>query len=192
MRRYVLLAFALSFSPLAAAADADGNFVIKGAGTASCATLLEAKAAADERYASIAGWLDGYLTAQNELRERTFDLAPWQQTELLLAALAGWCKSRPQDTLHTAAFRLIGTLEPGRLTERSERLEVGERDEAAVVVYETVWRRVQQRLKLRGLYDGEITDSADEASRAALRRFQLERGLPATGLPDQVTLAQLL
>jgi len=127
--RTLVVALVLAWGGAAAAADADGNFVIKGAGTATCATLQKAKAARDERYASIAGWLDGYLSAQNELRGATFDLAPWQQTELLLAAVAGWCKSRPQDTLHTAVFRLIETLQTGRLTERSAMLEVG--DDAA-------------------------------------------------------------
>jgi hypothetical protein len=84
--RTLVVALVLAWGGAAAAADADGNFVIKGAGTATCATLQKAKAARDERYASIAGWLDGYLSAQNELRGATFDLAPWQQTELLLAA----------------------------------------------------------------------------------------------------------
>jgi hypothetical protein len=189
--RTLVVALVLAWGGAAAAADADGNFVIKGAGTATCATLQKAKAARDERYASIAGWLDGYLSAQNELRGATFDLAPWQQTELLLAAVAGWCKSRPQDTLHTAVFRLIETLQTGRLTERSAMLEVGD-DAARVVVYAAIWQRVQQRLKLRGFYDGEVTGAADAPTRKALRAFQAERKLPTTGLPDQQTLALLL
>lgn len=189
--RPLLIALILAWTMPAKAADADGNFVIKGAGTASCASLIEAKAARDGRYSSIAGWLDGYLTAQNELRAGTFDLAPWQQTELLLAALAGWCRSRPQDTLHTAVFRLVESLQSGRLAERSALVTIGD-DSSQVVVYSAVWERVQQRLKLRGFYDGDITGVEDARSRDALRAFQAARELPVTGLPDQPTLAQLL
>lgn len=187
----VLAVLAFAFCTAVHAADADGNFVIKGAGTATCATLLEARAARDNRYASIAGWLDGYLSAQNELREATFDLAPWQQTELLLAALGGWCEAHPQDTLHTATFRLVETLQAGRLVERSTTVEVGD-DAARIVLYEAIWQRVQQRLKLRGLYEGEASGKVDAPTREALRAFQAERAIPVTGLPDQQTLALLL
>lgn len=189
--RILVTAIVLAWGVTAAAADVDGNFVIKGAGTATCATLREAKSARDSRYASIAGWLDGYLTAQNELRDATFDLAPWQQTELLLAALARWCEARPQDTLHTATFRLVETLQSTRLVERSATVEVGD-DERRVVVYQAIWERVQQRLKLRGFLDGDLSGVADHRTRDALRAFQTERALPATGLPDLQTLAQLL
>ena len=140
---------------------------------------------------SIAGWLDGYLTAQNETREKTFDLVPWQNTELLLSALGSWCRTRPQDTLHTAAFRLVESLASMRLTERSPQLAVGS-GAAAIHLYAAVIERIQQRLKMRGMYAGEPGGEFDAATADALRRFQREKKLPETGLPDQLTLANLL
>jgi len=179
-------------SSLAWAADADGNFVIKGAGTVSCEVFTAARAARDERFTSIAGWLDGYLTGVNELREKTVDLAPWQHTELLLSALDSWCRKRPNDTVHTASFRLVESLLATRLAERSTLVAIENDDAVPVHLHAAVIERIQQRLTQRGLFAGAASGQFDDATREALRQFQRQRKLPVTGMPDQVTLANLL
>ena len=173
------------------AVDTDGNFVIRGAGQANCTEFVRHRREGGDAYVSIAGWVDGYLTANNELRERTFSVAPWQSTELLLAALAGWCEKHPTDSLHTAVFRLTDRLVDQRLSQRSEVITIAAGGASLSVPVE-VLRRVQASLRLRGHLAEAPSGEFDQPTQEALRRFQAEKSLPVTGLPDQVTLANLL
>jgi hypothetical protein len=177
--------------PVARAADSSSNFMVKGGGRADCATFLAAQQSRNNEFISLAGWLDGYLTGLNQSEPDTFDLAPWQTTELLLAAVSAQCRKDAQQTVHEAVFRLVQTLRGGRLKARSEFVTatVGEQ---SVVLYQEVVTRIQQRLKLRGLLDREPNGEYDTATAEAIKTFQAERKLPVTGLPDQVTLANLL
>lgn len=50
---------------------------------------------------------------------------------------------------------------------------------------------LQQALARRGLLHGHREGVLDGATSAALRRFQLDRGLAATGFPDRETLKDL-
>ncbi|HEX8312984.1 MAG TPA: peptidoglycan-binding domain-containing protein [Chthoniobacteraceae bacterium] len=49
----------------------------------------------------------------------------------------------------------------------------------------------QRKLKERGFYTGEATGANDEATRSAVRRFQIREGLEVTGNLDQATAAAL-
>jgi hypothetical protein len=52
--------------------------------------------------------------------------------------------------------------------------------------------RIQRALRARGLLDEKARVSGlDDATRAALRSFQMKRGLPATGLPSYSTVRAL-
>ncbi|MGA2329850.1 MAG: peptidoglycan-binding protein [Bryobacteraceae bacterium] len=51
---------------------------------------------------------------------------------------------------------------------------------------------VQARLKNLGYYPAEISGNLDDATRQALRRFQVSEGLEETGEPDSATLGRLL
>jgi Putative peptidoglycan binding domain len=50
---------------------------------------------------------------------------------------------------------------------------------------------VQQSLKLKHFYYGEVDGSFDYATQGALRRFQFRNGLPGTGVIDDATLEAL-
>jgi hypothetical protein len=177
----------------ATATDVDGNFVIRGAGRIPCVEFEAARQQRGDEFVSIAGWVDGYLTGLNESRAKTFDITPWQSTELMLSALAGWCGKHPRDSLHTAMFRMVDSINSKRLLERSETVEIpGDKGGPAYTLYIEVIRQIQLRLKLRGLLTREPNGQFDNETRAALREFQASRSLPQTGLPDQVTLANLL
>lgn len=51
---------------------------------------------------------------------------------------------------------------------------------------------VQRRLRNLGYYDGPLHGQDDDETRAALARFQVKAGLPATGAWDETTCAALL
>lgn len=165
--------------------------MVKGGGSVSCAQFLEAQGKNNSEYISLAGWLEGYLTHINQTQANTFDMAPWQDTHLLLAAIGSWCKKNPQNTFHQAVFQMATTLNPARLLEKSEFTQARS-DGQQVVLYREIIRRVQKQLKIRGHYAGEPNGNFDDATLAALKAFQKSKNLPETGLPDQVTLANLL
>ncbi len=173
------------------AADGEGRFMVKGGGRASCQTFLTAQQARNPEFVSLAGWLDGYLTALNQSETATYDIAPWQGTELLLAAISSECRRDPAQSFHTAAFRITESLRGARLVESSE-LVTATVGEQSVVVYREVVKRIQQRLQLRGHYTGELGGDYDAATIEAMKAFQAAKKLPVTGLPDQVTLTNLL
>lgn len=50
---------------------------------------------------------------------------------------------------------------------------------------------VQHLLAARGYYDGAVDGIAGRRTRAAIRRFQRDAGLPVTGVPDQGLLRAL-
>jgi peptidoglycan hydrolase-like protein with peptidoglycan-binding domain len=52
-------------------------------------------------------------------------------------------------------------------------------------------RRIQEALRDRGYLDAVRGDELDEATSAALRQFQSDEGLAATGFPDRETVRQL-
>ncbi len=186
-----LVALMLALPGTTPAADTDGHFMVRGAGRVACSDFLVARAAAGRDYVSIAGWLEGYLTHYNEAVASTFDIAPWQDTELLLAALANWCRMNPDGNLHQGAFGLARDLHRNRLSLRSGIVAAGD-GEHAVALYAAIVRRLEHRLARHGHLAGEPDEHFDEQTSAALRAFQQAEGLPVTGLPDQLTLARLL
>jgi len=69
------------------------------------------------------------------------------------------------------------------------RVQAGGREYRLYV--ETV-RRIERALAARGFDPGETDGRFDAELRAALEAFQRAERLPATGAPDQATLARLL
>jgi N-acetylmuramoyl-L-alanine amidase len=52
-------------------------------------------------------------------------------------------------------------------------------------------KRLQQRLKEFGFYEGEINGEFDEATEAAVKKFQKDEGLVADGIVALMTLHEL-
>lgn len=55
-----------------------------------------------------------------------------------------------------------------------------------------VIREVQQALKDRGLYQGEVNGVLNEATKEAIGKFQQENGILVTGVPSPYTREALL
>jgi len=170
------------------AADADGNYAIKGAGIATCDAFNQARESEGREYYMFAGWLEGFLTAANLYEKDTFDVAPWQNTEVLAAALESWCKRNPTEKFHLAAAALTREFFPARLKQQSTPIVVGG-EEDGVVLYEAVLDRVAARLRELGFL-GDVMATGD-ATAAALGRYQNEMEIPVTRVPDQLTLLYL-
>lgn len=173
------------------AADANGDFAIKEAGSQTCENFMTAWDQNSPDMAQYAGWIAGYLTGLNQHAENVYDVAPWQSTGTLLGLTRSVCAQLPGETSFiNATVRLVRELWGTRLTGKSE-LQGVRRDGKAIVIYDAVLTQAIIRLNAIG-YDAGPADMefSDDASRALLK-FQADRGLTSTGLPDQETLFEL-
>lgn len=178
----------------AEARDAGGAYAIKGVGRTACADYVRAYAGAaaseGKSLLPFAGWLDGYMTGFNHFQTATYDVAPWQTTELMLAMVAKHCGSHRDRLFVEAVNDLVLILYPDRLEAESEIVRV-ENAGQAVFLYRGLLEEVRARLTSAGLSPGDEDAPYDRAFAEALKAYQARRGLPASGLPDQATMNAL-
>lgn len=182
----------LALSGPALADNGDGQFAVEGSGRATCAQFVSARKDQQSRdYRTIIGFVEGYLTAANRYEPQTFDLSPWHNEAAFGLILEKHCADHPQETLVSALQRLVIGLRPVRVAQFSKLVEVGDGTNRALV-YETILKRAQAMLKTRGLYRGAEDGAFSPALRDALKQFQQQQKLNATGIPDPATLWTLL
>jgi hypothetical protein len=138
------------------------------------------------------GWLEGYLSAANELTPGVFDVTFWRERDLLAALLAANCRAEPEKRFGVVVRAMVQALRQNPLAERSDMVEarIGER---GVPIYRATLRKVEEALAARGIDPGELDGRWDDSLRQAIVEFQRsQEELTPTGLPDQATLAKLL
>ncbi len=172
------------------AVDQQGAFAIKGIAAERCQAFSDAYTKREQSVLLFASWIDGYLTASNRLRENTFDLAPWQSPDVLLALINNHCARNPDDPLAEVVNELLKYLAPRRLTERSE-LETAKVGERSVVLFREVMRQVQEKLVEAGHLGGGVDGRFGPNTQTAIEAFQEANDLEKTGLPDQETLFEM-
>jgi hypothetical protein len=192
MGRILALVVAAAVGPAGeAAASAEGGFAVKGNGAAPCSRFVEALEAKDAEFYVFAGWIEGYLTAINQFSPETYDVAPWQSTEVLTMMMNAYCRQRPNDLFSAGVNRMAQALQAERLTRPSRLFKAENGSGASVPIYEAMMLRVQEALIAKGYLPAPADGAYGRQTRLALERFQRERSLPVSGLPDQRTLHQL-
>ena len=191
-RRALLLIVLLSVSPAdaAKAADAEGDFAIKGVGRLLCTQFIEARAGETEIYTRLLGWLEGYLTAANRYEAETHDMVPWESSALLSLVIDNHCQENPDQFFFEVVQRIVEDLKTVRIVTPSPRIEAKVGNDT-VVVYQEVLRRAQAELAKRGIYRSSVDGLFGQDTREAIETFQVLEGLDVSGLPDQVTLSRL-
>jgi hypothetical protein len=96
MRR-IVLASALLACVAQAQAQA-GEFFVRGDGAMPCA-YLNANIGRAEILARVEGWVEGYLTARNQMAGGAFDVAGGQKIEAVIAAVQRACRTNPEGVL---------------------------------------------------------------------------------------------
>ena len=191
MHRLAILILAAGLAGPASAEAPDGQFAIKGAGLQTCGAFLDSAKARSEDLPLYAGWIDGYMTAQNQHLPETFDLVPWQTTGTLISLMQSVCAQGGRDMRFIDAVGgLVRTILPQRLTDVSEASGI-DMGTSRTVVYNAVVQRVEEALAERELFEGTPDGTFDDATADALARFQRDAGVPVTRLPDQQTLFTL-
>lgn len=186
----ILLGVLLSLTTGAIAADANGQFAMKGAGFLTCQIFSAEREKRSEVYYLIAGWVEGFVTAHNRYVPDTFDITSFESTEMLLTVMENHCKDHPEDRLFPVINSMLIQLQSDRVKSESERVTVTSGERKTQLYVETV-RRMQDNLKKRGLYKGAVDGKFTSATEAALMAFQSDAKLENTGFPDQVTLWKL-
>lgn len=187
-----LLMTLLTTAVPAGAADVNGQFAIEGGGLQTCQRFLEAGRGGSPDYAAYGGWIEGYITAQNQSIEGVFDLTPWQNTITLLSLTGSICQQMPPDTRFIDALhQLIRQLVPTALRSESDLVAL-RAGASGTVLYKATVASLQLALKARG---SDIIDPQGEfgaSTSRAISDWQKANGLEQTGLPDQKILFDLL
>ena len=171
----------------ALAADSKGDFGVKGFGLQSCEAYVTARSDSGAAYFAYRSWLNGYLTAYNQLTPATYEIAGKANLESLTAWLAEYCQARPGVSFVLAASALAAVLDPSRLTERpagTPKAALSATDRQTIQV-------IQQALKDKGYFKGTVDGVIGPQTRMAIEAFQRKEGLNVTGQPDIPTLSRL-
>jgi len=172
----------------AQAGDEEGRYAVKGIGLMPCKTFVEAAQQGKPEASGVVAWLDGYTSGINMLLDNTYDLVTWQDG-VLPNMLAATCAQMPDQPVAVASGQIIQVLGAQRLqqAETPATITVGEQKR---LLYPTVVRAMQQRLKNRGI---NVTVDGDfgPGTQRALSGFQTSNNIPATGFPDPRTMVAL-
>lgn len=176
----------------AQAADGQGRYNPHGVGRLPCQRFAEQCQKAPADCAKLTGaWIDGYISALNAQGEDTFDLYSWQDSILVAELVFSICRREPQLPVIDAVNEVVRqALIPGRIKTASERVRIGE-GENAVLLYKESVRALQQRLVETGHLRGGVDGVFGPGTKAAVESFQRSAGLEPTGIPDQLTLGTL-
>ena len=132
-------------------------------------------------------WLQGYLTGFNALNQDTFDLLPWQPSELV--AEFNVCKQNPDAAFLQVVNEVVReVLYPQRITSASERAKIGEGGERPTCTGTPCGGPAAPGRD--GAPQGGV-DGSPARYQGAVEAFQRSAGLPPTGIPDQRTLIAL-
>lgn len=102
------------------ALDADGRYMLHGAGAVSCGTFVQAENgtlfdAAGTRQ-DMLSWAQGYMSAYNHLTDDVYDIFDHTDTRGIELWLYNYCQSYPLQTFPEALERLLKRLYPNRIT----------------------------------------------------------------------------
>jgi hypothetical protein len=193
MKKYVVTLVVILFSFCAVAADEEGAFNTKGAAKRSCSEFASTYSEQGSKTYLYGGWLEGYITAFNALQQKTFDITPWQTTELMLLMLNKHCTDNPDQKFLDATNIMLQAFLPTRMSTRSDIIEMSIND-STIYIYQTVLDMTVEALESSGYnIDTESSDIAFNKSYVdAITQYQRAKGIAVTGFPDQQTLVNLL
>jgi hypothetical protein len=172
------------------AVDKNGKFAIKGVGNTSCEEFVAHTR--NDRYQKFlyAGWINGYITAQNQHLKDNFDITSWENIETIGNYLVSHCEKHPKLSFFQAVTLLINEIYEDRIPEFKGANSIEKGADGGQIYAQTV-ARVQNSLKEKGLYDGKVNGKIDEVLISAVKAYKKEQGLVENGDLDQQVLFKL-
>jgi len=188
--RLVLLGLLAALTQTAGAADAKGQYGVRGAALVPCSIYERERATESELYRMIASWMDGYITAISQHVPDTYDAASFESTELITALVSESCKKNPQTSVFVVVNSLMELIAVNRLQKKSQKIDIAI-GEYNVLLYKEVVRRIKEKLLEAGYYNGEVNEMFDADAEKAMQAYQESIEFEPTGFPDQLTLYRL-
>ncbi len=188
--RCAFAALTLVLAPATASgATAEGAFAVRGLGTQSCATVVEAADNAQDTNfrPALAGWIAGYLTQASRSAQNVYEVMPINDIGIVTEIAINLCRQDSEIMLEAAVSTLIQSLRFGVQRQETALIEVSH-DGRSVQLRQEVLRLVQQHLIDRQFLAGPADGAFGAMTRDGLLRFQQANDLPVTGIPDAATL----
>ncbi|QOL25127.1 peptidoglycan-binding protein [Thalassotalea sp. LPB0316] len=181
----------IAFSSATWSADNNGQFAVDGAGAQQCSIYTNAWEQNTRDLYVFIGWLDGYISSQNQSTENTFDLTPWQTSETMASLVYKACKNAPDDSFLVATIKVLRFIAPTKQLAQTAliKVDVGEQ---SVYLYQQTIDEIHLKLQALDYLKPGTPSSFGSHSEQALKQFQDKNDLAATGFPDQKTLLMLL
>lgn len=186
---FILLLFL--FSGESIAIDKNGKFAVKGVGNTSCETFREAIENNESQKYLFAGWLNGYITGQNQHWPETFDVSSWETVETLSNYIYHYCGKNQKLSYFQASTQMLNELFDNRVKEFVGAEEVNVNG-ATVNVYKQVVVEVQKSLLELGLFKGPTDGKLSEDLYQAIMIFNKNNDIDSKSYFDQRTLHTLL
>jgi hypothetical protein len=175
----------------AIASDVNGNYAVLGAGAQSCASFRQAAVDGGPTLLNYISWLQGYLSHMNRTTAETYDAMPVSEATGFAQMVLRVCGQDDTQSVELAALKTLNVFAPLRVQAESPLVQISWNGQQLSVRQETI-RTVQAELRERGLYDSAVDGTFGPKTAEAIVAFQKTKGIPETGLPDAITLANLL
>lgn len=191
-----LLVVGLAVTNAVHAADRQGRFAVRGAGSLTCKQLitgLESKDPAVRREMVLLhiSWLDGYLTSLNRTAADTFDAVPFVSGADMLAVVLTQCRSRQDSLVEVVLHNTIAAMSASKVGQDSPVVTVTVGKRSCALRRHTIIA-IQRKLIEHRLLTGKPDGLFKDATRKALAGFQRSVKHEATGFPDIDTILKLL
>ena len=185
-----------TFGQAAQAADGAGNFSVRGIGGQGCSVWIQVLDQGDETQRregilAFQSWLAGYITALNRTTAETYDGMPFLDMVNVLAIVVNECRAKPDALVEETAFRVVSAFTATRVQADSPLVTVMDAGVEKAYRQETIMV-IQQKLIDGGYLDGAADGVPGDATFAALKTYQADAGLPATGELSVDTVFKLL
>jgi len=192
-----VLTLVCTFNPMASqAADGEGKYAVRGAGSTPCrqlAAAIDSKDANVRRDAVLlyASWLNGYLSYVNRVEKETYDIVPLTDSAHLLAVVVGQCRQNPDALVETVSAQVIAVLAKAKIAAESPLVELKVGDQKGNFRQATLMA-LQEKLIEKRYLKGKADGFFGGQSQQALRAFQKAKKLRESGFPDTETLMRAL
>ncbi len=183
-------------SKVVSAADANGNFSVRGVGGTTCGAFVQALEAEDANTRRDAvliyeSWLNGYLTHINRSTELTYDASPIINARDMLVLVLRQCEAQPAALFETISSVVVSALFDMRTKARSDEVVLSDGSQQRNYRLATILL-AQRALVDAGYLQGTPDGVFGPVSSTALAEFQRVSGLQATGFLDMDSLILLL
>lgn len=178
------------------AADADGQFAVRGIGGQTCSSFITVIENADpaqreQGILSFINWTAGYLSYVNRSSQGVFDASPIIESRDLLQVILNQCGQNLDALFENVAFDVLSVLSKGAVIKASPLVSVNLENQSRQYREETIIS-VQNALIEKELLEGPPDGVVGPATQAAIARFQKDQGLTATGFLDFATVIRAL